>query len=357
MNPKFDVISSLNIAYLVMRKCGCSSIKQAMSTIRDQHPATTAAEIHAGQLVHGSELNRDQDWFTFTIVRDPITRFLSFYANKILDQNLAGNHTFVHRQRFGFRPNMTLDAAIRVVLDPDFVTEPHLVPQSQLIDSIGFELDYIGNLEEFSKCLTDIEKLSGVKLPAQHLNQAKQKPLIPNQQQFERLAQFYRDDLIRFNYADNFEDWYKINVEHCKDKFQAEEGFEFEGEAKLLRHQVTKQKNRYLIELFWRVEDTQHYKRVIRIVKRNDDVREKIWHLPPNLNLSQDADANRYVHEKVAIPFSSLPEDIDPDEIFFELYFAKDNQSRPRLLNYRNHPNMLVFALTETGQQTPIANG
>ena len=303
----------------------------------------------------GRDLDRDQGWFTFTVVRDPITRFLSFYANKILDQNLTGNHTFVHRRRFGFRPNMTLDAAIDVALDPAFATEPHLVPQSRLLDSIGFELDYIGNLEEFPKCLSEIERLSGVKLPVRHLNPAQQKLLVPSEQQFVKLANHYRDDLIRFSYADNYEDWYKLNVQSRQHKFQSEEGFEFEGEAKLLRHHVSRQEQGHVIELFWRVENAQSRKRVIRIANRTGDERKIVWHLPPNRNLSGDADANGYVHEQVVIPCESLPTDIDPEDLFFELYFADEQQSCARLLNYRNHPNMLVFALRETGRQTSIA--
>lgn len=349
MITQFDVIPSLKIAYLVMRKCGCSSIKQAMSAIRDQQPAMTADQIHAGRLVLGNELDPDEGWFTFTIVRDPITRFLSFYANKILDQNLNGNHTFVHRRRFGFRPNMTLDSAIDVILDPAFDTEPHLVPQSRLIDSIGFDLDFIGSLEDFAKSIAEIQRLSGVQLPVQHLNPARQKLLVPTERQFELLADFYRDDLIRFSYADNYEDWCQINVESSQDKFQREEGFEFAGEAKLLRHRVSKQRQQYLIEFFWRVETTQRCKRVVRIVKRTDKVRELIWHLPPNLNLGKSADADGNVHESIVIPRSMLPDDFDPDEIFFELYFSNDDQARPKLINYRNHPNMLVFALKETG--------
>ncbi len=135
------------------------------------------------------------------------------------------------------------------------------------------------------------------------------------------------------------------------EKFQLEEGFEFEGEGKLLGHQIAVQKDQFLIELSWRLEPTQSCKRVVRVVNRNDDTREKIWHLPPNHELSRDADDNGLVHEKIAIPFSMIPAELDPDEVYFELYFSGDNHDRPGLLNHENRSNMLLFSLKETRSQ------
>ena len=105
MPAQFDTIPSQKIAYLVMRKCGCSSIKHAISKIRDLQPVP-----QDGVKIHGNrdfqllpkEFEDHNEWFKFTIVRDPIIRFISFYANKILDQNLDGNHTFLNRHRDEF---------------------------------------------------------------------------------------------------------------------------------------------------------------------------------------------------------------------------------------------------------------
>lgn len=348
-NPLFDTIPSRNFAYLVMRKCGCSSIKQAISQLRDEVPAVTAAEIHGLNewTLKPHEMSLGEDWFTFTIVRDPIMRFLSFYSNKVLDQNLEGNDTLRRRQSFGYQPNMTLDDAIEVLRNPEYRTEPHVESQHLTIDSIGFELDYVGRIEQFSQSIQDIQRMSGILLPIQHLNQAVHKPLFIDEPQFAKLAEFFQEDLRRFDYPDDFKGWQAKNVVGREEKFQRE-GFIFEDQARLHRYQVRRESNRYIIDLFWKIESTQTCKRVIRIIQKNAEGRELIWHMPPEFELQEKANKDGLLHEKISVPFTKLPTDVDPAEVFFELYFANKDTARPKLVNYFNHQNMLMFALKET---------
>lgn len=347
--PQFDTIPNRNLAYLVMRKCGCSSIKQAISQLRDEKPATTPAEIHSHNewTFRPSEMSNGEDWFTFTIVRDPIMRFLSFYSNKVLDQNIIGSSTLNRRKEYGYQPNMTLDDAIATLRNPAFRTEPHVESMYQTIKKIGFELDYVGRIEAFSKCIDDIKRMSGILLPIQHLNRALHKPLFIDETQFEQLREFFEEDLRYFDYPDNFKDWQETNVTGREEKFQRE-GFIFEDQARLHRYQVRRDPKRFIIDLFWKIESTQSCKRVIRIVQKNSSGRNVIWHLPPEFELKEKANDDGFLHEKVSIPLAKIPQDIDPSEVFFELYFANKDTARPGLVNYFNHQNMLMFALKET---------
>ncbi len=346
MPAQFDTIPSQKIAYLVMRKCGCSSIKHAISNIRDLQPVP-----QDGVRIHGNrdfqllpkEFEDHNEWFTFTIVRDPIIRFISFYANKILDQNLDGNHTFLNRHRFGLLPNMSVDQVIDILVRREFQTEPHIEPQTELLNQVGFKLDYIGRLEKIPKCLDDIEAKTGVRLPIQHLNRAKQKPIIPRKDQFEKLADFYRNDLIEFDYPRSYDDWCRINIEGKESKFRSEAGYTFENEAKLLYHSITRRADRFVIELKWRVHDKQFRKRVIRVIRKVAAGFEAIWHLPPRYGLIDGCDEDMIVRETIDIPCSRMPADVDLDDVYHELFFTDQAQKRAKLTDYFAHENMLVF--------------
>jgi len=347
MPAQFDTIPDQKIAYLIMRKCGCSSLRHALSKIRDRQPVPEIAnQIHCKMEhdVFGDELRDPEKWFKFTIVRDPIMRFLSFYANKILDQNLNENHTFRNRHRFGLLPNMSMDQVIEILIRRQFETEPHLLSQSELIHQVGFELDFIGHLEHVSRSLDKIEALTGIRLPLEHLNRAKQKPIVPTRKQFDKLAEFYRDDLVEFGYPVNYEDWCQAYVQGSEEKFQLEAGFTFENEAKLLKQTITRRSDRFVIELKWRVHASQSRKRVIQIVRKRGSDFEIIWHLPPRVGLIEDCDSDMLVRESVDIPFSRMPPDIDLDDVYQHLYFADEIQKRALLTDYLAHDNMLVFA-------------
>ena len=355
MPAQFDTLPEQKIAYLVMRKCGCSSIMHAFSRIRDRQPVPQSAiEIHRKRdfNVFAPKLEAPSSWFKFTIVRDPISRFISFYANKILDQNLDHNHTFFSRDRFGLLPNMAMDQVIEIMMEEKFEIEPHIAPQADLIKGIGYELDFIGRLENMAGCLDHIESKTGVRLPLQHLNEAKQKPVVPTRSQFEKLARFYQSDISEFGYPNDFDTWYQTRVEGREQKYQMEAGFTFENEAKLLKQSVSRQSDRFVIELRWRVHENQSRKRVIQILRRRDKEFEIVWHLPPRFGLIENCDEHMIVEETVDIPFSRMPEDADLNDIYHCLYFADKGRKRALLTDYLAHDNMLVFAFGHLNQKS-----
>ena len=238
--PQFEVIPDKKVAYLVIRKCACTSIKHAISQIRDAQP--TAAE---GPQVHGAnsfevfadKIEEPQNWFTFTFIREPIARFMSFYANKIHSNNVQFSHTFLEYDRFGLLPNMTVNQVIDVLVDDKYETEPHMLRQSEILRAVGFDLRFIGKLESLDAGLGKIETETGLRLQPRHLNRAKNKAILPTEKQFERLADYYAEDLAEFDYPTSYRDWRQQFVDgHAPEEFQTEQGYTFEGEAKLLNH-------------------------------------------------------------------------------------------------------------------------
>lgn len=346
MYCEFDVCPHHKIAYLLLRKCGCSSIRHAISGIRDQQqiPArqTTLHEGRKSYCYLAEKLPQPESWFKFTLVRDPICRFLSFYSTKILNQNLAANHTFQNFHRFGLLPNMTIDQVLDVLFDPGKETEPHAVLQTQYLDRVGYALDYIGRLERLQHSLNQIANLTGVVLEPGRLNRAKQPHVLPTPQQFNRLVQFYRNDIDAFGYTDNYHNWYDTFVRGREAHFQLEAGFTFENEAKLLEHQVTSAPSGLEIHLTWRLHPQHSRKRVIRVgIPRGQDF-EKLFQRAPT-DLATDGQNDEIVSERIRVPLDQFPQPVDLRQVYCQLYFTDNNRGRALLTDYFGHDNMLLL--------------
>ena len=288
-------------------------------------------------------IERPEEWFKFTLIRDPIKRFLSFYSGKILDQNIDGNHTFLNYDRFGFLPNMSMDQVIDVLVSKRFETEPHLHPQAQWIRATNFRLDFVGQLEKLSRCVSDIHSLTGIELTPEHLNSSKQKPVVPSREQFNLLAKFYAEDIATFGYINSYDEWLQTHVAGKESRYQLEPGFTFSGEAKLLNHSLTRTDRGFEIDLNWRLDAHHHRKRVVRIIARNNNGFELIWHLPPKLNLSEPVQSGQIINDQISIPFDRLPANINLVNVYHELYFSDNDMVRAPLVDYAAHDNMLLF--------------
>lgn len=342
------------MAYLLMRKCACSSIKHALAKIRD--PAFDGQD---GLALHGasefdvlaSQFEPVAGWFTFTFVREPIRRFFSFYANKILNQDIHTNHTLANYERFGLLPNMTVDEVIDHLVSEKFETEPHLLVQSTILDAAGVELDFVGRLEQMFEGLAHIHRRTGVSLQLRRLNSAKHKPLLPSFQQFDRLAEYYSADLKRFGYPDNYFEWYVNNVSGREHKFRLEAGYTFGGEAKLLDHRTIRLKTGFLIQLTWRRCPGAQRDRMIRLVRQNESELEIICRLPPKTDFKSGVGASWLVNDHVLVPFEKFKSDEDFSKVFIQIYFVNRNQTesrsypRARLTDYHGHNNMLLLSM------------
>lgn len=355
MCPEFDVSDQHKLAYLLMRKCGCSSIRRAISTVRNEivpldqiktgRVNEAQCKLHEGKksfCYHASNLPSPQKWFKFTVVRDPISRFLSFYSSKILNQNLAQNHTFKNYDRFGLLPNMSIEQVIDVLRDDAFETEPHAVPQSQYLTSVGYELDYIGRLEQLQNSLDVVFARSNCRLQPERLNQAKQLHVMPTTDQFNQLVDYYRNDIDAFGYPSDFRTWHQTFVEGRESRFQIEPGFTFEGEAKLLKHRIWQAQDGFRIDLQWRPDQTPTSRqRAIRIGMQKGNDFDVLMHLPLKAITREEA-INGMVNESILAPFHHFPENVDLKDVYHQLYFT-DGSSRAMLLDYADHDNMLLF--------------
>ncbi|MEM9411991.1 MAG: sulfotransferase family 2 domain-containing protein [Planctomycetota bacterium] len=352
MYPVFDVLPEKRIAYLVLRKCGCSSIRLALSKLRNQVSTENCQlKIHSENehlSVRADQFLDHHDWFKFTVVRDPIKRFLSFFSSKILDQNIFGNHTFLNFDRFGFVPNMSMDQVIDVLVECKFETEPHLVPQTDTISASQVEFDWIGKLEQIAETTVQLRNLTGVDFEFEQVNSARLQSWLPTKSQFERLADFYQQDIVTFDYPNNYEDWCDRFLDGRESKFQIEQGYQFKDEAKLLKHSVNRTRDGFLIDLTWRLEPRHSCKRVIRVMQKKAECLELLWHAPPKLKLARSESDLPIVNDAFFIPANKIPAGTNERDLYFEIYFCDDFARRVRLTNYVAHQNMLLFPFGTT---------
>lgn len=347
MNPYFDTLSEQKLAYLVLKKCGCTSIMAAFKKLRDDSFIPVNPKSVHGDLdttLKPQHLDGGAGWYTFTMVRDPIRRFLSFYSDKVLSKTFRGNYLTENKDRYGYRSNMGLDEAIDVTVAGKLEPESHVIVQSQLIDAVGFELDYIGRFEDFEHSISHVATETGVDLAIYHLNKRLRSPVLLTEVQFQKLSRHYYSDQTRFGYPTDYERWCKINVDPLSDGFQTEQGFVFEGEARLLQHKITRQDDRFSIELTWQVHADHSRVRYIRLLERMDNEQTVLMRLPETKSLAAICDEQGIVKEVLHLKFSEIPPHDYPDRLCLDIYFWNRERKKAELVNF-NEGTRLVLPL------------
>lgn len=338
MNPYFDTLADQKLAYLVLKKCGCTSIMAAFAKFRDR----SFVPLDPGS-VHGDlettcgpkQLGDGEDWFTFTLVRDPIRRFLSFYSDKVLGNQLLQND--VH----GYRANMNLDDAINIAVGGKFEPESHVIPQSQLIDAIGFDLSFVGRFEEFEDSIASVVRESGVDLELFHLNKHVRSPVLLSPNQFELLSNYYHEDQTRFGYPVDYETWCEINVEPAIG-YQTSQGFEFVDEAILVDFCISRRQHHYEIELTWKVHPNHSRVRYIRVLEQKTKPPRVLMRMPKAESLSNMCDVESIAKERLQLKYSDIPPLEHPDFLCIDIYFWNRDSKKADIVNYNNAQRLVL---------------
>lgn len=213
----FFISEKRKIAYLEIPKNGCTSVKNFLLQIENKKLGN---QVDKGGLnpniVHGEDiqqsiLNRlpkaeldNDNYFRFTIVRNPYLRLLSFYNSKVL--NYWDKSIEPALNKIGIKERMDFNDCVKAILstDPDKL-EYHTALQSSFLTQNGiFIVDMIGKLENSALpfwLLTEIALLR-TKIPKYYvLNSSKLLYLLSDDKLRESIYDYYKEDFSLLKYS------------------------------------------------------------------------------------------------------------------------------------------------------------
>jgi len=168
----FLILKDKKILYTVVPKAANSTIKkhlwaeggidlsvnEAFNKVHDYRQTAFSVESLSDQ-----ELNKAlfaQDWFRFSFVRNPYTRIVSAYTDKILNLGEKTNGIFFKKQLFTADEKITFELFIkRICAQNKHAMDWHWMPQSQLLMMSMIQYDFIGKIEELHDGLEKVYEL------------------------------------------------------------------------------------------------------------------------------------------------------------------------------------------------------
>jgi hypothetical protein len=208
--PRYFCIADKKMAYLSIPKNACSTLKFALASRGDE---TKRAELKDASKLHTEPSNYfdevidvsagiNESYFTFTFVRNPFSRFFSFYRNKIQLDWDPNMHNYMERQ--GFEPQMPIKDCLLIIQAMDTLQmNEHFAPQSAFVYSNNdSNVKFIGHLERLAEDVKTVEKRAGFTFLLPKLNVSKGKfPIEADDESLDLIRNIYATDFKAFNYS------------------------------------------------------------------------------------------------------------------------------------------------------------
>ena len=196
-------------------KVACSSIKKSLFPLfnidQKRHPHLDVFPIRPTW-----EILTDKSYFTFTFVRNPWDRLVSFYRDKIKGVYSLGD-VRLFRKLYGRRifRSMTFDKLARLVCKiPDSISDPHFRSQICYMIHNGKVLpDFVGRYENLEEDYNKMCRMKGLSLTLPHIFQNVPKNKLDikwektdykiyySEELKELVGERYRKDIEYFNYT------------------------------------------------------------------------------------------------------------------------------------------------------------
>tara|TARA_R110001583_G_C5667039_1_gene410302 strand:- start:3390 stop:4088 length:699 start_codon:yes stop_codon:yes gene_type:complete len=209
-HPEFIINKEKKYAYLVNSKAACTSIKG--SVIDDLgYGLKNGQNPHHFDFLNNERCFRSIDlseYFVFTVVREPVKRIASLYANKFRQYEVMEKQGFYYQGYMGgvFSVSDSFDRFVDCVCDiSDYYADRHFVSQSYLISKAEKMCNTnisVFKMEEFEFFNENIFEKVGLKISDVKLNSSKTKVNPPevDQTSLVKLAKRYRMDFDRLGY-------------------------------------------------------------------------------------------------------------------------------------------------------------
>ncbi len=183
------------IVYVEVPKAGCTSIKSMLAPLRgdeytgeDIHEWTGYVYARGLKTLYAYLDNRWPDFFKFTVVREPIDRFQSFFYGLNVGEKIAYNgstdiNEFV-MSKLEFNP---------------WMSDIHAVPQHWLTgDRLG-HYTHLGTLETIEKTVDAIIEWTGTEVHMPHLNKSRRTDTLSMAAR-RKLSRMFEEDFKLYGY-------------------------------------------------------------------------------------------------------------------------------------------------------------
>ncbi|WNC73122.1 sulfotransferase family 2 domain-containing protein [Thalassotalea psychrophila] len=209
---QYFVSDKLKLVYVPVAKAGNTSIKQ-MILRAEGIPESEFNDPSNPYLVHGKKSlkhysrkkwdNKWNEYFLFSVVREPTDRFISAHYNKFKD------HSKISKQGFEFKKHLNgifkLDMSALELIDtikniPNRMLNVHIVPQNFWIYKHHNCNPKIYKLEKINQLFEDLNS-KGFNIEMKQENESKSKPTREIDSKLkEKVLKRYKEDYDKFNY-------------------------------------------------------------------------------------------------------------------------------------------------------------
>ena len=211
----FIIVGTQDLAYLKIPKAACTSIRKTMVKFFLSDHSLKQAEYEPYKNVYGLGLSEpveayifkreklallQQQYFKFTFVRNPFSRLVSFYLNKIIKEN--------QYYRIGKTEREFSKVAKIICKKPDVISDEHFVSQYCLVYEEGQCLvDFVGKFENLEVEFKPIQEKYDLS-PLEHIRKM---PTYDYRDYYtpelvEKVAKRYEKDIEVFGYQKDYED-------------------------------------------------------------------------------------------------------------------------------------------------------
>lgn len=203
----FMILPEKKLVYLVNYKAASSSILASMMDVDIQSEARIHQMARQYFIGRTSLKAEEKDYFSFTFVRNPFTRLLSCYKDKVEGEREEPRPYFTQNLfgRLAASPSFE-DFALAVGKIPDRIADVHFVSQHYFIYRKGQPVvDHVGRMESIGTEYEEIRSRFGLK-PLANYNQTDSDRWMEAYSPAAAEAVFrrYAKDIEAFGYMDDY---------------------------------------------------------------------------------------------------------------------------------------------------------
>lgn len=211
----YFVVNDAKVAYLVMPKAACSSIKKSMVSAEKGKKIDGESGIHGNRTIKEmtirGRVDDPESLYIFTYVRNPFARIVSAYINKFEDMDRIRRSGFLYEDYLGgyLKISDSFEEYVeKVAKIPDRLCDRHFMSQSYLIDHLAPHKPIdVFKLEEIDQSYPLLIERFGFSDLNTSNKSAKYNYMdyYTNMDVLEAVRDRYQEDVDRFGYGPVFE--------------------------------------------------------------------------------------------------------------------------------------------------------